>query len=254
MTETTETRDAPPLADLGQGPPVLLLHGGGGPQSVRAFAQRLSQHARVLLPTHPGFAGSPYIAHVATVADIARLYATRLRRDDLGPMTVVGVSIGGWIACELALAAPDLVAGLVLVDSVGLRVAGEEVLDVFSTPRELMPSLTFHRPERFAAAPETQSLHERDAMTANFAALGHYGREMRMQDATLGPRLADLDLPALVVWGESDRVVSPAYGRAFAEAIPGARFVMIDEAGHFPQIEQPERLLEQVLGEIAPKG
>lgn len=247
----TEALDALPLADFGEGQPVLLLHGGGGPQSVKAFAGQLSGRARVLLPTHPGFAGSPYVPHVATVADIAKLYAALLDQAKPGRVTVVGISIGGWIACELALAAPDLLAGIVLVGSVGLKVAGEDVLDVFSTPRELMPSLTFHRPERFAMAPEAQGMHEKDAIAANFAALARYGRGMRMQDATLGSRLAKLDLPTLVVWGESDRVVSPAYGRAFAAAIPGARFAIIDEAGHFPQIEQPGRLLEHVVGEIS---
>ncbi len=251
MTGMAETVDTLPLADLGRGAPVLLLHGGGGPQSVKAFAELLADHARVLLPTHPGFAGSPYVSRVTTVADIAKLYVAILEQMDLERVTVVGVSIGGWIACELALTAPHLLAGIVLVDSVGLQVAGEDVLDVFATPRELMPGLTFHDPARFARAPESQSLHEKDAMAANFAALARYGRDVRMQDATLAPRLAALDLPTLVVWGESDKVVSPAYGRAFAAAIPGARFAIIDEAGHFPQVEQPLRLVEHVVREIS---
>ena len=247
---TSEALGSLPLADLGNGSSILLLHGGGGPHSVTAFAELLSEHARVLLPTHPGFVGSPYIQQIQTVADVANLYVALIRRLDLSRVTVVGISIGGWIACEIALLAPDRLAGMVLVDSVGLQVAGEDVLDVFSTPRERLPSLAFHRPEQFMMDPKTQTLHQKEAMAANFAALGRYGRSQRMQDPTLGPRLATLDAPTLVLWGESDRVVSPAYGRAFAAAIPGARFALIKEAGHSPQIEQPEQLLAHVVAEL----
>lgn len=246
----SEALDSLPLVDLGNGSPILLLHGGGGPHSVIAFAERLSEHARVLLPTHPGFVGSPYIQQVETVADVANLYVALLGMLGLSRVTVVGVSIGGWIACEIALLAPDRLAGIVLVDSVGLQVAGEDVLDVFSIPRESLAGLAFHRPEQFMTDPNTQTLHQKEAMATNFAALGHYGRSQRMQDPTLGPRLAALDIPTLVLWGESDRVVSPTYGRAFAAAIPGARFALIKEAGHFPQIEQPGQLVAQVVAEL----
>jgi pimeloyl-ACP methyl ester carboxylesterase len=239
-----------PVMDIGSGAPILLLHGGGGPQSVAMFAEILARQARVLLPTHPGFGGSSLIDGVHTVADIARLYCGWIERMELPKVTLVGVSIGGWIACEMALSARDRVAALVLVDSVGFSIEGEEVLDVFETPRERMPSLTYHNPSRFASRPDAQNLHQQEAMAANLAALAHYGRAHKMQDATLAGRMASLHVPTLVLWGESDGVVSPAYGRAVAGTIPGASFALIEEAGHFPQIERPERLGELVMSMV----
>jgi pimeloyl-ACP methyl ester carboxylesterase len=86
----------------------------------------------------------------------------------------------------------------------------------------------------------------REAMAANFQALGVYGREQGMHDPKLRRRLGRVRIPALVVWGESDGVVDPDYGRAYAQSLPNARFELIPEAGHLPQIEQPERLLTLV--------
>ena len=91
----------------GSGQPVLLLHGGGGPQSVTAFAQLLadSRPARVITPVHPGFGGTPRPDSLATIGGLADLYASLLAELDLRDVIVVGNSIGGWIAAELALRA-----------------------------------------------------------------------------------------------------------------------------------------------------
>jgi pimeloyl-ACP methyl ester carboxylesterase len=83
-------------------------------------------------------------------------------------------------------------------------------------------------------------------MAANFAALAVYGREQCMQDPTLRHRLASVQAPALVIWGDSDKVVTPAYGQAYAKSFPHSRFELIAKCGHMPQIEQPARLLELV--------
>ncbi len=245
------------LDERGAGPAVLVLHGGGGPVSVAAFVQAMAQSASVLAPTHPGFGGTPLLDGVETIADLAGLYAEVLRRRDLRDVLVVGFSVGGWIACELALLAPQRLRGLVLVNAVGIEVPSEPVADVFSLTARELAMLSWHAPDKFFVDPATLPPERASIMAANFRALKGYGalpREAERQrrgvasDPSLQARLAAVATPTLVVWGESDRVATLAYGKTLAASIPGARFERIAECGHLPQIEQPARLLDLVGG------
>jgi len=245
------------LAEHGRGRPILVLHGGGGPLSVAPFVEAMAASGQVLAPTHPGFNGTPPLEGVETVAELAGLYARLLHRRGVDGALVVGFSMGGWIAAELALQAPGAVGALVLVNAVGIEVEGEAVADVFSlAPRELA-ALSFHDPARYFVDPAGLPPERLAVVRANFAALKGYGvlgrdaesrRPGVAADPGLRARLRRLQVPTLVAWGESDRVATPAYGRAWADAIPGARFECIAECGHLPQIEQPARLLELVRG------
>ncbi|MFG3104374.1 alpha/beta fold hydrolase [Streptomyces sp. NPDC048182] len=247
----TLTVDGTPVAhtDHGTGRPVLLLHGGGGPATVEPWARRLaaSRDARVVTPVHPGFDGTLRPQSLTSVAGLAALYAGLLERLDLRDVTVVGNSVGGWIAAELAVLAPGRAGRYVVVDGVGARVPGHPVADFFSlTPAEVA-DLAYADPAAHFVHPDALPPAAREALPGNRAALELYaGRAM--SDDTLLDRLARVTDPALVVWGEADRVVTPAYGRAFAEAIPGAAYALIPDAGHLPQIERPERLADLVWG------
>ena len=112
-----------------------------------------------------------------------------------------------------------------------------------------MSALSFHNPAAFRIDPTTLSAEQRAVAAANFQALAVYGGKQNMSDPKLRRRLARVNIPVLVVWGESDRVIDPDYGRAYAQSFPHARFVLIPEAGHLPQLEQPERL-RALLGEF----
>ncbi len=234
------------LCDEGSGQPVLLLHGGGGPGSVAQFASLLAQGAHVMTPTHPGFAHTPRPDDVNCIADVARMYLDLLQELDLTDVLVVGISIGGWIACEMAAQSCHRLKGAVLIDAVGVEIPGEQVVDVFSVPRAELPALSYYRPEQHRLNLDALSSSQQAEMAANFAALKFYGGALNMQDPTLRQRLAAIALPVMVVWGEADRVATPSYGRGLAASFPGARFELMAECGHFPQIEQPERLLALV--------
>ncbi len=232
--------------DRGSGPAVLVLHGGGGPLTVARFVEAMSAQARVIAPIHPGFGGTPRPETFDSVEQIADAYVALLDRLRLRDVLVVGFSIGGWIANALALRAGDRLRGLVLVNGAGITVDGEPCADVFSLTPQQLSALSYHDPARFGIDPATLGDAQKAGMAANMRTLAVYGRARDMGDPQLRARLADVRVPVLVVWGDSDRVVTPAYARAVAASYPNARLEVIEQCGHMPQIEQPARLLELV--------
>lgn len=234
------------IDERGSGRPMLVLHGGGGPQTVTGLAAALSTRAHVLVPTHPGFEGEPRPEWFDSLDDLAFAYLDLLERLDLRDVLVIGSSMGGWIASAMALRDSTRLSGLVLVDAVGIQVEGHPIADVSSLTPDEISALSFHNPAAFRVDPATVSPEQLEARAANLRALYVYDQGQGMADPKLRRRLRRVTIPALVVWGESDRVVDPDYGRAYAQALPNARFELITEAGHLPQIEQPERLLKLV--------
>ncbi|MFI1168937.1 alpha/beta fold hydrolase [Streptomyces sp. NPDC020801] len=228
-----------------QGRPFLLLHGGGGPQTVAPFAGLLAERrpARVIAPVHPGFDGTARPDWLTGVTTLAHLYARLLDALDLRDVAVVGNSIGGWIAAELATEGSDRISSVTLVNAVGIDVPGHPIADTFSlTPIELS-RLSFHDPSKFRFDPGALSEAQRAVMAANRAALQVYSGPDAMADPTLTERLAKVAHPTLVAWGASDQVVDAGYGRAYAQAIPGAEFRLLPGTGHMPQAETPEQFL-----------
>ncbi len=237
------------VEEQGEGRPMLLLHGGGGPQSVAPFAQLLAARvpAHVITPVHPGFGGTERPDGLATIKQLAGLYVGLLEQMGLVGVTVVGNSVGGWIAAEMALLGSEGVLGcVVLVDAVGAEVPGHPVVDFFSLTMPEVFAHSYHEPAKFAIDPSTLPPAAQQAMLGNRQALAVYAGETSMMDPELRSRLGGVSLPSLVVWGESDRIADPDYGRAFAEAIPGAEFELLAETGHMPQLETPEQLLTAI--------
>ncbi len=232
------------VTQRGQGRPVLLLHGGAGPDSVAGFAGLLAERfpVQVLTPVHPGFGGTPRPAGLDSARKLGELYRNLLGQLGLTGVTVVGSSVGGWIAAETALGAADRVSRLVLLDAAGLDSADHPIADYFSMTLDQVFDVSFAHPDRYRIDPATLTSEQQAIAAANRAALEVYGGRS-MADPGLAARLAGLTVPTLVVWGEADRMVTPAYGQEYAAAIPGATFRVLPDAGHLPQIEAPEALL-----------
>ncbi|MFJ1610684.1 alpha/beta fold hydrolase [Streptomyces sp. NPDC088253] len=228
-----------------EGRPFLLLHGGGGPQTVTPFAGLLAEQrpARVFTPVHPGFDGTARPEWLTDVTTLAQVYAHLLDALDLRDVAVVGNSIGGWIAAELAALGSPRISSVTLVNAVGIAVPGHPIADTFSlTPVELS-RLSFHDPSKFRFDPSALTEAQRAVMAANRATLQVYSGPHAMADSTLPDRLAKVTHPTLVAWGASDQVVDADYGRAYARAIPDAEFRLLEGTGHMPQTETPERFL-----------
>ncbi|ROP72598.1 alpha/beta fold hydrolase [Curtobacterium sp. PhB115] len=224
---------------------ALVLHGGGGPRTVAPIVGHLAPDTHVLAPTHPGWDGTTRPESISSVADLARAYLLRLVEHSERDVVVVGSSIGGWIALEMAVqaAADEQYAGVlgavVLIDTVGAVVEGEPIADFFALDARGLAEVAWHDPERGYLDPARFTEEQRAVQQQNgrtMAAVAGRG----MSDPTLLGRLATVDVPTLVVWGASDRVVTPAYGRAVAGAVPGARFAEVPAAGHLPHLEAPE--------------
>jgi pimeloyl-ACP methyl ester carboxylesterase len=223
----------------------------------------LAKDYSVLLPSHPGFGRSELPENFDSVGDLAYLYLDLLA--ELGPMHVAGMGFGGWIAAEMAVRCAHEILSLVLVDAVGIKAAGRETAEIADTfvmdPHRFL-ECSWHDPalgEKHMTLPGLSTLDEEDLaiLLRNRESAARFAWNPFMHDPKLYGRLHRVRTPTLVVWGQSDRVVGTEYGRAYAAAIPGARFETLEGAGHYPYLEKPERFVQMVapfLGEVDRTG
>ena len=229
----------------GTGPPLLFLHGGDYVAQNAAFLDRLARRFRVIAPRHPGFGTTPRPAWFRTVHDIAYLYLDLIDRLALDDTLLVGSSFGGWIALELAVRSEARLGRVVLIDSLGVKLGGREerdIADIYALASEEVLGRSFVDPVR--VVPDYAELDDAEllAITRDREATALYGWRPYMHDPALVHWLHRLTRPTLVLWGEEDGIVTPAYGERLAAALPNARFERIGGAAHYPQIEQPDRV------------
>ena len=230
------------VADAGDGQTYLVLHGGAGPGSMMGLAQQLAQHGRAVVPTCPGFNAEPRPEWFATVGDLALAFLALLERRNLSKVVLVGNSFGGWIAAEMALRHSPRIAGVVLLNGVGIDTGSPEkkIVDPSTVPPAERSALSFHDPSKGFPPPSPDQLA---VIVENQKTMRLYAGGPALFDPNLRARLGGISVPVLVAWGTSDRIVDADHGRLWAQSIPGARFHAIAEAGHFPHLEQPERVL-----------
>lgn len=231
-----------------EGTGVLVLHGGAGPRTVAGFSAALSEHVYVVAPTHPGFDGTPRPDGFDSVADLAIAYLDLLDALDIKDVMVIGNSVGGWIAAEMALRDnKGRIGALTLLNAVGIHahMVENRVVD----PRTMAPAdisqLSFAKAEfrpDFTSFTDAQ----RAATAANQQTLAIYGGDHFTYDPKLRARLHRVTVPVLVVWGEEDGIAPLKYGRGYADAFPNGHFAPIPDAAHFPQIEALGATLEAI--------
>jgi pimeloyl-ACP methyl ester carboxylesterase len=238
------------IIDRGSGRPILFLHPGIGLDGSQPLIDRLSGHARVIAPAHPGFENSELPRSFSSVDDLAYFYLDLIDDLDLDNVLLVGASFGGWIAAAMAIKSCERLAGLVLAGAVGIKIGSRDsrdIADIYALADDEIARRSFAAPDRFAQNYK-QMPHQRLVTIArNREALTLFAWSPYMHDPKLHGRLHRIAAPTLVLWGEADGIVTPDYGRTFAEAIPGARFELIADAGHYPHIEQPDAFARHVL-------
>lgn len=222
---------------------ALVLTGAERAAEDTAFLDTLGEEFTVVAPTHPGFGRSPRPAWCRSVDDLAYLYLEWLDRSELTDVTVVGLQFGGWVALEMAVRSCARIGRLVLVDTLGVKLGGRldrDVVDLFATSHEELDRLTYADPRHALGDLGGAPLESVLELARNEEALVTYGWEPFLHN----PRLPDwtwrISVPTTVVWGERDGIVTPDHGRGVAQRIPGARFELVDGAGHRPQVERPE--------------
>lgn len=239
----------------GSGPPLVYLHGPWGLSPDRAFVARLAQTCTVYAPRHPGTTpGDENAVHALSGwLDLVVYYGELFDRLELAaPFALAGHSFGGLVAAEFAAAAPRSVSKLVLIDPVGLWRDDVPVKNwMLLRDDERRPSL-FADPQgaaaqAFFAVPA--DAHERAAVLAPFiwaqACTGKF--VWPVPDRGLKNRIHRIAAPTLLVWGDSDRIIAPAYAEEFAKGVHGARVNLIAKAGHLPHLEQPEAVAKAAL-------
>ena len=237
---------------IGSGPPLVLLQSAEAYEARLDLVDRLAEDREVFLPWAPGYGGSPLPETVRTIDDVAYIYLDLIERYDLREIALVGCSLGGWIAAEMATKTCERLSKLILVDAVGAKFGGaydRDIEDIYFLSFDKVKAIRFADPRRDPLDDMTM-LGEDEAMQV----ARHRETTARLcwdpyfHNPALKRRLHRISVPTLVLWGEEDRFVRPEYGRAYAERIPDSRFVSIAGAGHYPHIEQPDAVLNAVSG------
>ena len=228
------------LLSRGEGEAVLSLHSIEGNLGFLPYLEALARDTCVYAPTHPGFGASERPEWLETIADLARFYLWTLQELGLDRVHLIGGFMGGWIAAEMAVMCPQVLHSLTLIGTAGVRPTEGEIADIFLLGEQGTTDLAIGDPSPIAAATEDEAPDVRMR-----------GREMTtrlcwkpyMHSPSLIHLLPRVGAPTLVVWGEHDRIVPVTVGERIAEAMPSGRLEIIEDAGHLPHIEKPERVI-----------
>jgi pimeloyl-ACP methyl ester carboxylesterase len=237
------------LLRAGSGESLLFLHGARGGGQWLPFMEALSQHFEVFVPEHPGFGRSETPSWLDTIGDLAYFYLDFIQALGLKGVHLVGTSLGGWIAAEIAVRNQTSLATLTLVAPAGLHVGGVPNGDILMwSPAELARNL-FHDQKyvewMLLAQP---SAEEQEIQLKNRLTTAKLGWHPQLHNPDLHKWLHRITVPTLLVWGANDKVIPVAYVMAFRDAIASARLEIFDNCGHLPQIEKSQAFVDVVSG------
>lgn len=228
----------------GSGTPVLVIHGElGVPGWLESFAQ-LAEHHDVIVPSLPGYGRSTRPDWIMGVHDLAAWVTWFARDIDLRtPVNVIGCSLGGWVAAEIATVAPQFFNKMVLVGAMGIKPEQGEIFDYFLESGLTGLRRAFHRPEQSSAfmrywgnewtPEETDLVEQHREMTCRIAWKPY------MHSLTLRHLLPGVSTPTLLLWGGEDAITPINSGEIYQRAIPRSRLVVIENCGHMPEMEKP---------------
>ncbi|MBI3326476.1 MAG: alpha/beta hydrolase [Nitrospinae bacterium] len=248
MVEVAETKLH--LLRGGQGEPLVILHGAGGSPGWLQYQQALAQRFQVYVPDHPGFGKSDRPEWIASVPDLACFYLWALEELGLSRVRVVGFSLGGWLAAEMAVMYPQIFERMILVGAAGVKPPQGEIADIFIRSPQEVTALMFHDPKQ---APEYAQLYggeltaeQQDIQTKNREMAARIAWKPYMYDPRLPALLRRLRLPTLIVWGRQDAIVPLSCAEVYHQSIRGSNVVLIDQCGHAPQVEKPQEFVRLV--------
>jgi pimeloyl-ACP methyl ester carboxylesterase len=230
----------------GDGPPLLFLHGASGFTPGPPYVNLLAQRRRLIAPSHPGFGASGLPLWLDTIDDIAHLYLELMDRRGLGRVDVVGTSLGGWLACEIATKIPERIGKLALVGPVGVKLGPPDKLDIpdiFAMAQDKVTRLIYHDVDKGKVDVAKMTDEQLTTLARNRETTALLTWEPWMHNPKLRHRLHRIASPTLFIRGASDGLISADYVGGYAKLIPNAKVTTIAAAGHAPQLEQPEEFV-----------
>jgi len=235
----------------GTGKPVLVLHEELGHPGWLRWHSELARTRTLMIPQHPGFGKSPQVKWIRGIRDLAGFYARLIREQRLEPIDVIGFSLGGWIAAEMAASDSKQFRRMVLVGATGIKPPQGETADLFTvTARAYLNSSV----NDIKGTPEFAKLYGGEHTPAQYEAWEEARAEtarIAWQPYMFNPSLPHLlegitGLPTLLIWGKQDRVVPVSAGEAYHNAIAGSELMVLDRCGHRPEIEKQAEFSESV--------
>jgi pimeloyl-ACP methyl ester carboxylesterase len=234
---------------FGQGQPLLLLHSEEPLELAAPFMQELAQHYELIIPSPPGFGRSERPDWVMSPDDIAYIYLELVDTLGLKDIALLGLSFGGWIAAEMATKDDGALSKLILTAPYGVKFGGptdRDIADIWMLPPDEVSRRKWFDPANgehdFKAMPEDVLA----IVARNSESFARFCWEPYMHNPRLKHRLQRVQVPALFLWGANDGITPPAYGSQYAARVPGATMAVIEQAGHYPHLEQPEKFIAHV--------
>ncbi len=240
----------------GAGTPLLLLHGAGGNPGWLPYHETLSQHFTVYAPSHPGYDRSSRPDWISTINDTAHFYRQFIEEVGLAPVHLMGFSMGGWLAAEIAAMCPHVLRSLVLVDAAGIKPEVGEIAEIFMISWDQVQKLRFYDPTQ---VPDYETLLNR-TLTPEEEEVRWRNREMAsrlcwkpyLHNPKLPAYLRGVKLPTLIAWGRQDAILPLNCGEIYHQELSNSILHVIDRCGHSPEVEKPQEFLDAVL-EFLPK-
>jgi pimeloyl-ACP methyl ester carboxylesterase len=238
------------LARAGSGRPLLVLHHDTGSPDQLAFYDELASRFEVLVPHHPGYGKSERPEWLRSVRDVAVIYQWLLSHLGIERASLIGLGFGGWIAAEMATMAPREFHRLILVGAMGLKPPQGDIFDQAIVSYLDYARAGFHDQQAFARIYGDVSTDQLVAWDLCREMSFRIAWKPYMYNPTLPHLLGGMRAPALVVWGEDDKVVPRSAGEQYAQLLPKARLEIVKAAGHCVEMEQPGELATLVSGFI----
>jgi pimeloyl-ACP methyl ester carboxylesterase len=235
------------LRRAGKGQPLLFLHGASGAPVIMPFMRKLAESFDVLVTEHPGYGRSDEPEWLENIHDVAYFYLDFLEHLDLDEVVLVGSSMGGWMAAEVAVRDTSRLKSVVLVSPAGLSAPGVLPADIFLLPpEEMVRALFVDQKLAEARLAEPVTPESIDAALKNRHTTARLAWEPRLHDPHLAKWLHRIDVPVAIVWGEQDRILPVGLAAEWKKHLPGAALEIIPNCGHLPHAEAMERFCEIV--------
>jgi pimeloyl-ACP methyl ester carboxylesterase len=225
----------------GNGEPLVFLHGASGAPAIMPFMEKLAARFDVLVPEHPGYGLSDEPGWLDNIHDVAYFYLDFLRALELGNVTLVGSSMGGWIAMEMAVRDTSRIKSLVLASPAGVAAPGVQPADIFLlSPEDLVRNLFFDQRLAEARLAEPVTPESIDIALKNRHTTARLAWEPRLHDPCLPKWLHRIGVPVKIVWGREDRILPAKIADELKRLMPRAELHLLDNVGHLPHAEKPD--------------